>query len=347
MARHWVDFSDPVSLSWRFSAEKAATEAPRCKLICLGDSLVKHGLIPAVMERGTGRRTVNLSAARAPALLTYTLLRRALDAGARPDAIVINTKPAVLIGGPEYDARYWQEVLTVGEGLDLLQMTRKTSFVVSTLVGRLLPSLRARLEIQSNVLAALRGETDRLHEINRVLLRNWTVNAGANIVSADMRFQGDVAPEVARKLHADRFHVDGTNAVALDRLLRLSEERKIPVFWLMAPVSPGLQRLRDHSGSEASYELFVRTIVARDPRNLTVLDARRSGYRSGVFSDATHLNATGAVALSRSVAAAIDARVSPPSSFRIGGWIALESPAAGPTEPEVALEDLEMSKRRL
>ena len=57
------------------------TESPGCDLLCLGDSLIKHGLFPGVIEEETGRRTVNLSAARAPALLTYFFLRRALDAG--------------------------------------------------------------------------------------------------------------------------------------------------------------------------------------------------------------------------------------------------------------------------
>ena len=347
VSRHWVDFSDPVSLSWRFSAEAAETEAPGCELLFLGDSLVKHGLVPSVIERATGRRAVNLSAARGPTLLTFSMLRRSLDAGARPAAIVVNAKPAVLMGGPEYDARYWQEVLTLREGLELLQMTRRTSFVVSTLVGRLLPSLRSRLEVQSNVLAALRGETDRLHAINRVLLRNWTVNGGANVVSADSRFQGDVTPDVARVLRTDHFYVDSTNAAAIDRLLGLAGERNIPVFWLMAPVSPNLQSLRDRSGSEDRYELFVRSIQERHPRSLTVLDARRAAYPSSFFCDATHLNATGAIALSRSVAAAIDTRLARPGPSAGPGWIALEPPTARPAASEVTLEDLETSKRRL
>src|SRR5262245_2924666 len=41
VGRNWLDFSDPVSLSWRFSAEAAAARASHCDIICLGDSLVK------------------------------------------------------------------------------------------------------------------------------------------------------------------------------------------------------------------------------------------------------------------------------------------------------------------
>jgi hypothetical protein len=344
VGRNWLDFSDPVGLSWRFSAEAATTRAPRCEVICVGDSLVMHGVFPAVLELETGRRTVNLAAARGSTVMSYFLLRRALDAGARPEALVLNAKPAVLIGGLEFDARYWQEVLTLGESLELLQMTRRVCFTVSTLLGRLLPSLRARLEIQSNVLAALRGETDRLSAMNRVLWRNWTVNAGANVTAANSRYDGEVTPEVGERLHARRFHVDRTNAEAIERLLKLASKHAIPVFWLMTPISPKLQALRDESGAEARYEQFVRSIQARHPQVMTVLDARRAGYAPTLFADATHLSGIGGAALSRSVASAVDAELSHPGSAR---WIALDPPPARPPALPASVEDLDESRRIL
>ena len=136
-----------------------------------------------MIEEETGRRTVNFSAARAPTLLTYFFLRRALDAGARPRAIIINAKPAVLLAGPEFNARYWQEVITPRECLEFSLMTRNGPFMLATIVGRLLPSLRSRLEIRSQVMAAVRGETDPIPAMNRILLRNWTVNGGANVAA--------------------------------------------------------------------------------------------------------------------------------------------------------------------
>ncbi len=154
--------------------------------------------------------------------MTYFLFRRALDAGSRPDAIIINAKPAVLIGGPEFNARYFEEVLTLREWVELCQITRRSSFMVSMLVGRLLPSLRCRLEIRSNLLSALRGETDRLHDINRTLWRNWTVNGGANIADLDSGCEEKVTPEVARRMQTDIFHVDPMNAEAIERLLQLA-----------------------------------------------------------------------------------------------------------------------------
>ena len=265
---NWLDFSDPVSLSWTYSVQAAELDAPGSDVLCLGDSLVKHGLVPAVMERVSGRRTVNLSAARAPALMTYSLFRRTLEAGARPGAIIIDAKPAVQIGGPEFNARAWQGVATLRDALDLLLFTRKTTFVASTLMGRLLPSLRSRLEVQSCLLAALHGKTDRLHTMNRVLWRNWTVNRGANVISADHTFRGELTPEAERELYPGLFYIDPANAEAINRLLQLAGDRGVPVFWVLFPVSDQLQSLRDQSGAERQYEQFVREIQARTSRRV-------------------------------------------------------------------------------
>src|SRR5271155_3372257 len=106
VTRFRLDLTDPVSLNWRFSAQTVKAKSVGCNLLVLGDSLVKHGLLPNVIEHDTGRQTVNLSAARAPTLLSYLLLRRALDAGARPQAIIINTKPAILMADLQFNARY-------------------------------------------------------------------------------------------------------------------------------------------------------------------------------------------------------------------------------------------------
>jgi hypothetical protein len=346
VARNWLDFIDPVSLSWRFSTEGVATIAARADLLCLGDSQIKHALVPSVIEQETGLSTANLSAARAPALLTYFLLCRALDSGIRPAAIIINTKPAVLLADPKFNARYWQEVLTASECLRLLRMTGDAPFVASAIVGRLLPSLRCRLEVRSNLLAALRGERDRIPVINRVLLRNWTVNRGANVVGPGTSpQQDDDEQEIERRLHPSLFHVDRNNVEALERLMQLAAERDIRVFWLLPPSAPTLQRLRDESGAETKFEQFVRSFAARYPRILTVLDGRRPGYKSELFTDLTHLNGQGAIALSRAVATAVGPALAHPRSSAAPGWIALSVPTDYQGGPDTDIEDLEQSKQ--
>ena len=143
IAGRWLDFSDPVSLSWRFSTVAARTVASGSDLLCVGDSLAKHGVIPSLIEAESGLRTVNLAAARYPTVMTYFVLRRALDAGAHPKAIIINTKQAVLLGSPDYNGRYWPAVLSPRECLELGLVSRRPETAAAAFIGCLLPSVRS------------------------------------------------------------------------------------------------------------------------------------------------------------------------------------------------------------
>ena len=236
-AGRWLDFSDPVSLSWRFSTEAARTQASGRDLLCLGDSLAKHGVIPSLIEEESGLRTVNLAAARCPTVMTYFVFRRALDAGAHPAAIVINTKQAVLIGSPDFNARYWPAVLSPWECLELGMISRRPETAAAALVGCLLPSVRSRLEIRSNLIAALGGQTDPLHDINRLLWRNWTVNDGANVASLHSGYRGELAPDIEERLHPSAFFVDRSNAEGIERLLRLAARAQHSRFLAPARLS--------------------------------------------------------------------------------------------------------------
>lgn len=337
----WRELSDPTSLSWQFADRAARHEAAGRDVLFLGDSLVKHGLVPSVFESESGLRSVNLSAARAPALLSYFVLRRAIESGARPSAIVIDTKPAVLIGGVDYNAHYWPAALTARECLELGWMAGKRPLGFAAMAARLIPSLQSRLEIRSGIAATLEGRSDPIPEINRLLGRNWTVNEGANVAMMHSPYQGELDEDIREKLHPDRWHVDEANALGLERLLKLAAQHRIRVFWLLPPISPGLQEWRERSGSEAKYEKFVRSYVARYPRFVAVLDGRRIIREASLYVDATHLSGRGAVALSRAVGAAIKAESEGRSADR-GGWIVLDEPDPAPEPP---LEDVERSKQ--
>jgi hypothetical protein len=346
VARHWIDLTDPVSLSWRYSARAAENEARESQVLCLGDSLVKHGLVPSVFGQASGQRMANLSAAQASTLLTHSLLRRALDAGARPRALIVNAKPAVLLGGPEVNARAWQEVISLRDAIELLRITRNAPFVASTLTGRLLPSLRSRLEIRTAITAAMRGQPDQIRAINPVLWRNWSVNGGANVASAASPFSGEVTDQVRQQLYTDLFYVDPANVQAIEGILEIAAERHIPIFWVLFPLSPKLQSLRDQSGADERHDEFLRSIAARHSGQLTVLDARRTGYPAAFFADATHLNRRGAVALSRSVAAIVSAaerRPQTPSSRP--RWIVMGAPSESAVGWNDGLEDIDESRR--
>ena len=257
VAGHWIDLTDPVSLSWRYGRRAAETAVRDCQVLCMGDSLVKHGLVPSVIERTSGLKAVNLSAAprTAPDLSPPP---PGVDSGARPKALIVNAKPAVLLGGPEFTARPWQEVLSVGDAIEMLQITRNAPFVASALVGRLLPSLRVAGDSVHRD-GRVPGEIDRIRSINPVLWRNWSVNGGRT-ASAVPAYRGELSGEVKRQLYTDIFYVDPANAEAIERTLTLAAGCRIPVFWVLFPLT-GLQSLPDSSGAETLHKEFLKSFV--------------------------------------------------------------------------------------
>src|SRR4029077_21256899 len=124
---------------------------------------------------------------------------------------------------------------------ELLRITGNGPFVASTLTGRVFPSLRSRLQIQSAIMAALCGKSDPIRAINPVLWRNWSVNGGANVASAASPFCGDVTAEVREQLYTDLFYVDPANAQAIEGIIDIAADRQIPIFWVLFPLSPQLQ----------------------------------------------------------------------------------------------------------
>jgi hypothetical protein len=343
VAQDLLDFSDPVSLSWRLAACAARDAAPGQTVLCAGDSLIKHGLIPRVIAARSGLAATNLAIARGPAPATFYLVRRALESGARPAALVVDFKPNVLAGGARYNRRYWPEILDAREILELAWSSRSASLLCELAVGRLIPSLRARLEVRGYPQAVLRGQTDRVSLINRVCLRNWTINDGANVAPTNPGFTGALEAGGDEKYQTGAFHCHRVNAEYIRRLLGLAASRGVKVYWLLPPVTPRLQARREAQGAEADFIQFVRRMQAQ-ATNVTILDARHSGYDHSLFVDPTHLDGQGASTLSRDVADILArdlaAGAARPPARR---WIDLPTYRAGPTL--VVLEDLEQSQR--
>jgi hypothetical protein len=335
-----LDYSDPVSLSWRLAATAARDEAPGWRVLCVGDSLVKHAVVPAVVAAGTGRRAGNLGIARGPVPATYFLLRRALEAGARPEAVVLDVKPGVLAGSPRYNLRYWQEIASPREALELARASGGGSLLVEIVLGRLLPTFRARHEVRGHLLAALRGEPSPLRLINSTCRRNWLVNGGANVAARNPTFTGAVSPEQFKTLLADAWRCHRVNALYVRRILDLASARGIRVYWLLPPLSPRLQERRERTGAEEGYLRFVRSMQERHPE-LTVVDGRHAGYDHTAFVDATHLDGQGGAILSSDLAALLARDLSAPPAP--GRWVDL--PPFRPRPTDVPLEDVEQSRR--
>lgn len=337
-ARHaGLEFSS-IWASDRVITGRACRRVARdCKVLCLGDSMAKLGLAPAVIERVSGLRTYNLALHGGPAPASYYLLRRALESGARPAAVLVDFKPRFLRWDPLEFVRPWTESLGLREGHELARTAGDASFFGSFVVGRLLPSARARHEIRSSLMEALRGQASFARGYLPGLWRNWRVNRGAQMMSESFQ----MVPENPLWCVSGAWNCHPVNAAYLRRFLRLAAEHDITVFWVLMPILPESQAGSEQNGFDASYAGYVRGIQAQFS-NLVVLDGRHSGYDRTALSDPMHLNRRGAGVLSADVAACVAQRRDRGGPPR---WVELPPYAA--RRIELPLEDVNQSKMAL
>lgn len=330
-----LKFTTPLRLDWGLAGKASSEQATGCKVLCFGDSLVKHGVQPAILEAKSSGRAYNLAIQASTAATSYFQLRKAIEAGARPSAVVVDFKPNMLAGRPEFQLQGWQEFASPRDVLDLAWSAGSVSLGVKILLGRMLHSLRSRVEMRSTLVAALHGDPPPWASTNRTLLRQWTVSRGANLASKNPAFLGKVSEKAHRDLFSDYWKCHKINAGYLERFLDLAGSNGVRVYWLLPPISPELQARRDQSGVDARHTEFVSSVCARH-KDVVVIDGRHAGYDHAVFVDPAHLDGDGAVALSLDLA---DLLARPDVG---SGWVSLPRFQRRPAE--IPLEDINQSR---
>ena len=295
-----LDFTRPEYWDWRTAGHAARKVAPGCDVLCFGTSMAQQGLLPGVIGARSGRRARNLAVCAGQAPGSYFLLRRALEAGAKPSAVLVEFHPQYLAEGHWGAVRFWPDLLETRDGLDLACSARDAEFFATTAIARLLPSVKDRFQIRACVTAAFAGEDASTAGATLAYNRNRSRNAGAIVMPRNPSYRGEIAPHFAAGWLADGWRCHPTNARYVRRFLDLAASRGIPVYWVIPPLSPGLQGARERKGLDASFGAFARSFLPTCP-NLVVLDARHCGYAQNVFTDAAHLDREGAAALSADV----------------------------------------------
>lgn len=332
---HDLDFTTASAADWSTAARAAGKVDRRTTLLCLGDSLVKYGLIPDALDASLGGRSANLAVQGARAPAAYFQLRRALAAGARPSAVVVDYDGYHLGRDPDDLVRLWAELATPRDMVELARDAGSASMLAAYLVARALPSAKSRFEARQDLLAALAGRPHPRRDAIPPLWRTWRRNRGAQPMPPAAGPPGEV-------LMGDvPWEPTYVNRIYVDKFMRLAAAHGIAVRWLIPPTRPDVQAARDRLSAEPAYTAFVRRALDRYP-NLTILDARHSGYPASAFHDLTHLDRRGAAALSRDLAAMLRGplgRYSPLPPFR--GF-----DGEGPEDIEQARLALEARARR-
>jgi hypothetical protein len=323
---------------WRLGGEAAIHRAAgRDDVLYLGDSTIKLGVVPRVIEARTGLRGHNLAITAAQAPMTYFQLRRALEAGARPAAIVVDYTPVFLNRAQAVNTHCGQ-YFSLREALELAWSLRDGSLFAYMALARSLPVVRDREGVRGEIFHALMGKTAEHHRYFNQQRRNMEVNDGA-LIFPNFSVLADPVAEYAEKFPGPWWN-QPVHATYMRRLFQLAETHGIRVYWLLTPMEPRMRRLCEQGGQDAAFTRFVRAVSA-GRKNVVVLDARRAGEGLPIFTDGLHLNRGGAVALSTALADVLAERRSLDPHSSAAKWVELprlrEQPQSG------LLEDLEQS----
>ena len=303
VAGHALDLTRFPIDDWRVQGRAARVEAVGRDWLCFGDSLVKYGIAPRELEARLGGRAYNLALCGGQAPASYFLLRRALDAGARPRGVIVDFAPHLLATDARHNLRQWPELLGLREGVDLAWTTGHAGFLASLALGGLLPTVKDREQVRGAIVAALRGESASRRGEVEAHRRTWRAERGAERARADPSYRGEIdAVHPAYFPHAWKCH--RANEAYVRRFLDLADRHAIAVYWLLPPLAPRFQARRAALGLDDAYARLLAPLRARYA-NLVVVDGRYSGYGPADFIDPLHLNGQAARAWSASVASAI------------------------------------------
>ncbi len=293
-----------LAWSWR-SAREAVDDLADCRVLLFGDSQVKVGIQADRLERRLGEPAYNLAVLRAHPAASAMLLRRALDAGARPEAVVLDAFPGILTDHPRMNGAEWAELLDARGWVELLRDTPDPSLIARAMGHWLVPSVDARWSIRPAIVAALAGKP----EPSRLLVeRRERVSRRGSIA---VRASGEPLREALPDLPPGAGKKSGwwkarpENLRALRRFCALAQDHQIRVYWLWPTQSPETQARRETLHLDDPFESMVKRLQVDFP-NLTVLDVRHAGLGATDFYDPGHLNDQGAEALTDAVAFALE-----------------------------------------
>jgi hypothetical protein len=306
VARHEGPFLSPMSRSWQSAAAAAGAEAVGRDVLYFGDSQAKVGILPRVVEARTGLSGYNLAVLRGMPASSYGLLKRALDAGARPKAVVVNFNPELLNTAPRVNVSLWTRVLGPGDLLRLVARSRDPR-LGARLAARLFPTFEIRPGVRDAFAAWAGIGSDRAGRHAAFDRAAWSAHHGAQPVPDNPAFV-DLPAAPGAGTAARPWRCRPENAAYVRDFFRLAESRGITVVWVIPPISPGLLAQRVRNGQEAAYDRFVAEARAGHP-GVTLLDARPLGLGSSEFFDIVHLSGRGAGALSGALALALAPRL--------------------------------------
>jgi hypothetical protein len=331
---HNTEPSPRVQLSWNTSITAADGPEARAEVLCLGDSLIKLGILPRVLEDRVGARAYNLAVLGGQAPSSYFLLRRVLEKGIRPQGLLVDFSEDLLSAAPARNPTCWADAVGSGQSLELAWHSHDPALAISAGLHWLLPRWCDQNHKQPILGRAFESSAA---DDPRVFDRNWRFNRGAQVAP-----RAFVPAKSVQWENGQSWQPHPANAFYVDQLLRMAQAGKIPVFWILTPVTFGRREWLVQSGVHAIYRQFIAERL-HAYACLTVLDGQRLFDDELAFRDPIHVNRDGAVRLTLAVAAAIKPRLI--GEVSAPRWVDLVDLAASRINKyEYMIEDLDQSR---
>jgi hypothetical protein len=248
--RHETQFMTPFELDWKAGALSARRLSPRFDVLCFGDSMLKFGLSPRILEQRLGLSVFSLALLDGKPPASYFLLRRSIESGARPRLILVDFQPECMYQTSEtmIENRHWKGLLDVHEGLDLARTYHDPDLVGRVVLWRCLPSYKCRTEIRDGVKLALAGKASPNPDENAKVRRNRWLNRGGMLLAKSPAYDGEVRQPVADILFSQDWFNRPEQTSYVRRFMALAERHQIPVLWVLPPNSPKAHEGRERVG---------------------------------------------------------------------------------------------------
>jgi hypothetical protein len=334
-----------LASSWQTAMHRASGPEARAEILTFGDSLIKLSMLPRILEARLGRSAYNLAVLGGQPPTSYLLLRRVLESGHHPRALIVDFSPLLLGMDPRANLEWWAPLVRWRDRLDIAWRARDPALLASLVVQGALPSRSHRDALREalglSVFAGPNVEESTDPDELRALLRNWSFNRGAQVAPRSfVPIQGSLPQPFTGPGWTWQPHP--AHAYHVERFLGLAEERRIPVYWVLTPAEAVWLDRNERVGTIGAYRRYVQRLLARYP-GLTVLDGQRSAWDRAWFRDPIHLNRDGAIRLSLAVADAVSRT---DSALRDRGrWIELnDAGVVPPRRFQDLLEDLDQSR---
>lgn len=326
-----VPGSQDLQLAWK----AAGSEALGRDVLCFGDSLMKFSMIPKVFEQRTGLTCYNMAVAGSQTPITYCLLRKALESGAKPRAIVVEFIPTLFRLPPTHNLSLLSYVVDLSDALEMAWRENNRVLFDRVLMNKVLTSMEARVGIRRLFMAWLLGPVAVPDEVP-LYRRHWIEYDGAQIMPPKPEFtENGFDPSGWAKDFYPNWYVNRVNRAYLLKFLDLAKAHDIEVYWFLPPIMPSIEAECDRSGFSEKHTAFLQAMQKRYS-NLSIIDGRNAGYDEKIYSDGNHLGRPGAYVVSFEVGGLLRDRLrqehAPPA------WLNLPPYQARPVD--VAIHDV-------